>query len=127
MHFGMYVPKVTQSMCSLLTEKVSFSISANVYVSLPLGFDGKLAIWAPAGTIELSEPLKRSSTIIPSTTNNAYITVYRIVAEGSTASAEHSQIQQATTMDLCQLNTSKGRVRVDYARAPRDADGCILM
>ena len=109
-------------------------------MQLPIGFDGKLAIWAPGGNIELSEPLKRNSTIIPSTTQNAYIVVYRITPE---ASAGHGQmalssgnngggggVGGAGCMDLCQLNTSKGRVKVEYARPPKAGAGsggdCVI-
>jgi hypothetical protein len=79
-------------------------------------FNGKVAIWAPAGNIELSEPLKRNSTIVPSSTGNAQMTVYRIMPEGET---ELSSSQRNAVMDLCQLNTTKGRVKVEYARPLR--------
>jgi len=103
---------------------------------LPVGFDGKLAIWTPQGSTELSEPLKANSTIIPSTTNSNYMTVYRITPSSDIPTM--TDVQDATArrgagapvmmMDLCQINCSKGRVKVEYARAPRGGgSGCIVM
>lgn len=104
--------------------KCFYFVSANAYLYLPPEFDGKLAIWAPQGTIELSEPLRRNSTIIPSTSNNAYITVYKITPSQTPQSDSASQ-SSPNLMDLAQVNTTKGRVRVEYARD--NGDSCVVM
>lgn len=90
-----------------------------------MGFNGKLAIWTPSGQIELSEPLKRNSTIVPSSTGNAQMTVYRILPEGE---VENPNVPlRGLVMDLCQLNTTKGRVKVEYAKPLSKAGGdCIV-
>ena len=106
--------------------------AANAHVSLPVGFTGKLAIWAPQGSIELSEPLRLNSTIVPSTQNNAHIVVYFISPDPSRPDTCPSHPTVAKTIDLCQVNTSKGRVRVDYAKPVRRStsskdSGCQIM
>ena len=100
-------------------------ISANAYLYLPPEFDGKLAIWAPQGTIELSEALRRNSTIIPSTSNNPYITVYKITPTPNPSEAENASQLAPNIMDLAQVNTTKGRVKVEYARS--HSEGCLVM
>ena len=80
---GRTAPPVYPQSGVMADVRPRFSRTGHVYVQLPIGFDGKLAIWAPGGNIELSEPLKRNSTIIPSTTQNAYIVVYPITPEAS--------------------------------------------
>lgn len=85
-------------------------------------FNGKLAIWAPTANIELSEPLKRNSTIVPSSTGNAQMTVYRILPEGEVDAGPPRNV----VMDLCQLNTTKGRVKVEYAKPLRAQGDCVV-
>jgi hypothetical protein len=107
-----------------------FLHTANAYLYLPPEFDGKLAVWAPQGTVELSETLRRNSTIIPSTSNNAYITVWKItptIPEQQTNGKGPSNASQLppNVMDLAQVNTTKGRVRVEYAKSSDDS--CVIM